>query len=66
MTISGPVTTSPVLRVDRDDDDDDAFLGEHPPVAQHAVADVADDAVDVHVAGRNRAAFDLGAFVGRA
>ena len=39
-------------RVDRDDDDDDAFLGEHAPVAQHAVADVADDAVDVHVAGR--------------
>ena len=50
--------------VDGDDHDDDAFFREHPPVAQHAVADVADDAVDVHVAGGHRAAFDLGAVVG--
>ena len=47
--------------VDRDDHHDDAFLREHAPVAEHAVADVADDAVDVHVAGGHRAPFDLGA-----
>ena len=63
MTISGPVTISPVRGVDRDDHDDDAFFGERPPVAQHAVADVADDAVDVHVAGRHRAPLDLDAVV---
>ena len=63
MTISGPVTTSPVRGVDRDDHDDDAFLGEGPPIAQHPVPDVADDAVDVHVAGRNRAPLDLDAVV---
>ena len=38
------------LRVDGDDHDDHAFLGEHPAVLEHAVADVADDPVDVHVA----------------
>ena len=40
------------LRVDGDDHDDDALLGQVAPVAEHAVADVADDAVDVHVARR--------------
>ncbi len=50
MITSGPVTIAPRVRVDGDDDDDDAFLGEHAPVAQHALADVADDAVDVQVA----------------
>ena len=44
---------APVRDVDGDDHDDDAFLGQHPAVAQHAVADVADDAVDVEVAGRH-------------
>src|SRR5260370_967675 len=39
----------PHLGVDGDDHDDHAFLGEGAPVAQHAVADVADDPVDVHV-----------------
>ena len=51
--ISGPVMIAPVFDVDGDDHDDDALLGQHPPVAQHAVADVADDAVDVEVAGRH-------------
>ena len=41
--------------VDGDEDHDHALLGEHAPVAQHAVADVADDAVDVQVAGRHAA-----------
>ena len=59
VTISGPVTISPVCGVDGDDHDDDALLGERAPVAQHAVADVADDAVDVHVAGGHRAPFDV-------
>ena len=51
--ISGPVSTLPVCDVDGDDDDDHALLGQHPAVAQHALADVADDAVDVEVAGRH-------------
>ena len=42
---------APSSSVDGDDDDDHALLGEHPAVAQHALADVADDAVDVEVAG---------------
>ena len=53
--ISGPVMIAPVFDVDGDDDDDHALLGQHPAVAQHAVADVADDAVDVEVAGRHLA-----------
>ena len=36
--------------VDGDHNHDHAFLGEHPAVAQSAVADVADDAVDEQVA----------------
>ena len=51
--ISGPVMIAPVVDVDADDHHDDALLGQHPAVAQHAVADVADDAVDVEVAGRH-------------
>ena len=39
------------LDVDGDDDDHDALLAEHATVADHALADVADDAVDVHVPG---------------
>ena len=42
-------------RVDGDDDDHHALLGQHPAVAEHALADVADDAVDVEVAGRHLA-----------
>ena len=38
------------LRVDGDDHHDHALLGEVLAVAQHAVADVADDPVDVQVA----------------
>ena len=45
--------------VDGDDHDDDALLGEVAPVAQHAVADVADDAVDVQVAGGHRPPLDV-------
>ena len=45
--------------VDGDDHDDHALLGELAPVAQHALADVADDAVDVEVAGRHRLPFDV-------
>jgi hypothetical protein len=37
--------------VDGGDHDHDSLLGEHLAVAQHAVADVADDAVHVEVAG---------------
>ena len=51
--ISGPVSTLRGLRVDGDDDHDHALLGEHAAVAQDALADVADDAVDVQVAGRH-------------
>ena len=43
------------LGVDGDDDDDHALLGQHLAVAQHALADVADDAVDVEVAGGHAA-----------
>ena len=50
------------LGVDGDDHDDDAFFGEHAAVAQHAVADVADDPVDVHVAGGHGVAFAVRAF----
>ena len=39
--------------VDGGDDHDDALLGQHPPVPQHAPAHIADDAVDVEVAGRH-------------
>ena len=52
VTISGPVTTSPVVGVDGDDHHDEPLLGEVAAVAQHAEADVADDAVDVLVARR--------------
>ena len=45
--------------VDGDDHDDEALLGEVAPVAQHAEADVADDPVDVLVAGGHRAPLDL-------
>ena len=41
------------LHVDGDDHDHDALLGEHLAIAQHTLADVADDAVDVEVAGRH-------------
>ena len=61
VTISGPVRTSPGLGVDGQDHDDHALFGEDPPIAQHAVADVADDPVDVHVAGGHRVPFAVGA-----
>ena len=48
---SGPVRIAPVVHVDGDDHDHHALLGQHPAVAEHALADVADDAVDVEVAG---------------
>ena len=41
------------VEVDGGDDHDDAFFGEQLAVAEHAVADVADGAVDVEVAGRD-------------
>ena len=63
--ISGPVSTLLVADVDRDHDDDDALLGQHPAVPQHALADVAHDAVDVQVAGRDPPGH-LQALVGRA
>ena len=47
--------------VDGDDHDDQALLGEVAPVAQHAEADVADDAVDVLVARGHRPPLDLDA-----
>ena len=50
--ISGPVMMAPVGDVDADDHDDHALLGQHAAVAEHAGADVADDAVDVEVPGR--------------
>ena len=53
------------LDVDGDDDHDHALLGEHLAVAEHALADVADDAVDVEVAGRHPAG-RCEAVVGRA
>ena len=55
VMISGPVRMAPSSMATRDDDDHHALLGEHPAVAQHALADVADDAVDVEVAGRHLA-----------
>ena len=62
--ISGPVSTLPVCDVDGDDHHDHALLGQHPAVAQHALADVADDAVDVQVAGRHPAGRRSSAVVG--
>ena len=53
--ISGPVRMAPSSSATRDDDHHHALLGEHPAVAEHALADVADDAVDVEVAGRHLA-----------
>ena len=50
--ISGPADDLAALGVDGDHHHDHPLLGQHPPVAQHPVADVADDAVDVEVAGR--------------
>ena len=47
----GPRDDGPLLGVDRHDDDHDALLGQHPAVPQHPPAHVADDAVDVEVAG---------------
>ena len=49
--------------IDGDDDNYHAFFGEHAPVTQHAVTDVAHDSVDVHVAGGHRAPFDFRAGV---
>ena len=43
------------LAVDGDDHDDNALGREHLAITQHAVADVADDAIDVEVAGRHAA-----------
>src|SRR5215204_624902 len=45
--------------VDGDDHDDHALLGQLATVAQHAEADVADDAVDVEVARGDAAGLDL-------
>ncbi len=51
----GPGEDVAGARVDRDDDDDDALLGQELAVPQHPPAHVADDAVDVQVAGRHLA-----------
>ena len=45
--------------VDGHEDHDDALFGELAPVAQHALADVAHDAVDVGVPGGYRLALDI-------
>ena len=55
VIISGPVRTVPGARVDRDDDDDDALFGEVLAVVEDSAPDVADDAVNVQVAGRHLA-----------
>ncbi len=47
----GPHDDGAGLDVDAEEHDDHALVGEHPAVAQHAGADIADDAVDVEEAG---------------
>src|SRR5207253_2059075 len=51
----GPGQDLPRLAVHGDDHDDHALLGQRPPVPQDTVADVANGAVDVQVAGRHLA-----------
>src|SRR6266508_60519 len=48
-------------RIDGDDHHDDTLLGQAATVAQHAVAHVADDAVDVEVPGGHRPLLELDA-----
>ena len=49
----GVPTSCAAVEVDGGHHHDDALFGQHAAVAQHAVADVADGAVDVEVAGRH-------------
>ena len=55
VIISGPVRTLPVRESTDDDEDDDALFGQELAVPQDPGADVADDPVNVQVAGRHLA-----------